>query len=202
MSLLGKKIGMTQIFDEQGNFVPVTLVEAGPCPILALRGKNILLGYGNRKESRVGKPALGFFKKVGVAPQEIIKEVRVEDLTRYKVKQELKVDEFKPGDFVDISGVSIGKGFQGGVRRWHWRGGPKTHGSTSHRRVGSIGASSDPSRVFKGQHMPGHMGARRTTTQNLKVVSVDLSENILAIKGAVPGHKNGLLVVRKAIKVH
>ena len=191
---------MTQIFSEDGKRVSVTAIEAGPCPILAVKGKNIQIGFDLAKESRVKKPILGIFKKLNIAPRKLIRECLKEPAKEYKIGEELKVDLFKPGDFVDITGTSIGKGFQGGMKRWHWHGGPQTHGSTSHRRVGSIGSTTSPGRVFKGHHMPGHMGARRTTLQNLRVVKIDPENNLLLVKGAVPGYKNSYLIIRKAKK--
>ncbi|MCK5580606.1 MAG: 50S ribosomal protein L3 [Candidatus Omnitrophica bacterium] len=200
--LIGKKLGMTQIFDKDGNVVPVTVVEAGPCPVLGLREEplKIKVGFDPVKESRVKKPQLGFFKKVGVAPMRLIKEFESTDNKDYQVGQEVKADIFKAGDFVDISGVSKGKGFQGGMKRWNWSGGPAGHGSMHHRRVGSIGASADPSRTFRGTHMPGQMGAQNVTTQGLRVIEVDVENNILLIKGAVPGSKNSLVVVNRSKK--
>jgi large subunit ribosomal protein L3 len=200
IGLLGKKIGMTQVFSEDGRMVGVTAIEAGPCPVLAIKEKNIQIGFDLVKESRVKKPLLGYFKKLNVAPRKFIIELPKEAGRVYKVGEELKADLFKPGDFVDVIGTSIGKGFQGGMKRWHWKGGPRTHGSTSHRRVGSIGSSTSPGRVFKGHHMPGHMGNQRVTLQNLKVIKTDLENNILLVKGAVPGHKNSYLIIRGAKK--
>lgn len=198
--LLGKKIGMTQVFAENGNLVGVTAIEAGPCCVLSVNEKSIQLGFDNIKESRVKKPELGYFKKLNVAPRRIIREVSKDPQTEYKVGQELRADLFKTGDFVDITGTSIGKGFAGGMKRWHWHGGPQTHGSTSHRRVGSMGSSTTPGRVWKGHHLPGHMGAASVTTQNLKVVKVDTENNLLLVKGTVPGHKNSYLIIKKAKK--
>ncbi|MCX5696174.1 MAG: 50S ribosomal protein L3 [Candidatus Omnitrophica bacterium] len=198
--ILGKKIGMTQIFAEDGALVNVTAVEAGPCPVLAVKEKNIQLGFDLIKEKRLKRPIAGYFKKLNIEARKFIREVPKEQSKEYKVGEEIKVDIFTQGDFVDVSGVSIGKGFQGGMKRWHWQGGPMTHGSTSHRRVGSIGSSTTPGRVFKGHHMPGHMGALGVTTQNLKIVKIDKENNILLIKGAVPGFKNGYVIIRKAKK--
>lgn len=199
--ILGKKIGMTQVFAEDGKLISVTAIEAGPCPILAVKEKHIQLGFdASPAENRVKKPLLGYFKKLNISPQKVIREVTKEKDREYKLGEELKVDLFKSGDFVDISGISKGKGFQGGMKRWGWQGGPKTRGSTSHRRVGSLGSSTSPGRVWKGHHLPGHMGASRVTIQNLKVIKVDLQNNLLLLKGAVPGHKNSYLIIRKAKK--
>lgn len=200
IGILGKKIGMTQIFSEDGKMTPVTAVEAGPCPILAVKEKHIQLGFEAVKENRLKKPIAGYFKKINISPLKVIKEVSKEPQQEYKVGQEIKADLFKAGDFVDVTGISKGKGFQGGMKRWHWHGGPMTHGSMSHRRVGSLGSSTTPGRVWKGHHMPGHMGAKQTTTQNLRVVKVDIENNLLLIKGAIPGYKNSYLVIKKAKK--
>lgn len=191
---------MTQVFSEDGKLVSVTAIEAGPCPILAIKEKSIQIGFDLAKESRVKKPILSFFKKINIAPRKVIKEVLKEPAKEYKVGEEVRVDLFKPGDFVDVTGISIGKGFQGGMKRWHWHGGPQTHGSTSHRRVGSIGSTTTPGRVWKGHHLPGHMGAKQTTLQNLRVIKTDLQNNLLLVKGAVPGHRNSYLIIRKAKK--
>ena len=200
--LIGKKLGMTQIFDRDGNVIPVTVVEAGPCYILELIDSplKVSLGFDQVKESRVNKPRLGLFKKIGIAPLRVIKEFRSMDNKDYKPGQEIKADLFKAGEFVDVAGHSIGKGFQGGMKRWNWSGGPAGHGSMHHRRVGSIGASSDPSRVLKGTHMPGHMGDRQVTVQNLRVMQVDLDNNLLLLKGAVPGSKNSFITITKSRK--
>lgn len=198
--ILGIKIGMTQIFGEDGRVIPVTAIEAGPCVVMGLTEKNVKVGFGGTKESRVKKPQAGEFKKLNLPVKKHIRELRVADKSDLKVGDEIRVDIFKEGDFVDIGGTSIGKGFQGGMKRWHWKGTPQTHGSNSHRRTGSVGASSDPSRIFKGKTMPGHMGNSRITVQNLKVMKVDLANNLLVVRGAVPGHTNALLEIRKAIK--
>ena len=198
--LLGKKIGMTQIFSEDGKLVSITAIEAGPCPVLAVKEKSIQIGFDIAKETRVKKPLLGYFKKNNITPRKVIREVTKEASREYKIGEELKVDLFKAGDFVDITGTSLGKGFAGGMKRWHWHGGPMTHGSTSHRRVGSIGSTTTPGRVWKGHHMPGHMGNQKTTVQNLKVVKIDSQNNLILVKGAVPGHKNGYVIIKKAKK--
>ena len=198
--IIGKKIGMTQIFTEDGKLVGVTAIEAGPCPVLAVKEKSIQICFEPLKEGRGKKPILGFFKKVKVAPHKLIREVMKETAREYKIGEEIKVDLFKQGDFVDVTGTSVGKGFQGGMKRWHWKGGPQTHGSTSHRRIGSIGSTTTPGRVWKGHHLPGHMGAIRTTIQNLKVVKIDTVNNIILLNGTVPGHKNSYLIIRTAKK--
>lgn len=198
--LLGKKIGMTQVFTDDGKIVGVTVIEIGPCPVLAIKGKSLQLGFDSAKETSLKKPVSGYFKKLNITPRKFIREVSKDSAVEYKVGQELKVDLFKMGDFVDITGTSIGKGFQGGMKRWHWKGGPETHGSTSHRRVGSIGSSTTPGRVFRGHHMPGHMGNITVTAQNMKVIKVDLENNLILVKGAIPGRKNNYLVIKKAKK--
>jgi len=198
--LLGKKIGMTQVFTGDGKLVSVTAIEVGPCSVLAIKPKSIQIGFDPIKENRTKKPILGYFKKLNISPLRLIKEVSREIGKEYKVGEELNVDLFKAGDFVDITGTSIGKGFQGGMKRWHWKGGPASHGSTSHRRVGSMGSSTTPGRVFKGHHLPGHMGNARVTLQNLRIVKLDAEKNILLVKGAVPGHKNSYLIIKKAKK--
>jgi len=206
IGILGRKIGMTEIFEEDGKLTPVTIIEAGPCLVLQLKSPDldgyraVQLGFGEKKENRTKRPLLGHFKKAGVKPKKFIKEIRISDKDNYKIGREIKVDIFKEGDFVDVSGMTIGKGFQGGMKRWGWKGGPASHGSMTHRRPGSIGASSFPSRVFKGHHLPGRMGGNRRTVQKLKVVKVDLENNMLMLKGAVPGHKNSYLVIRNTSK--
>jgi len=200
--LLGKKLGMTQIFDKEGNVIPVTVVEAGPCTVLGLKESpvKVKLGFGPVKESRVNKAQLGFFKKLGVVPARVIKEFHSTDNKDYKVGQEVKADCFKPGEFVDVTGTSIGKGFQGGMKRWHWKGGPAGHGSMHHRRVGSIGASADPSRTLRGTHMPGQMGNKRATVQGLQVMDVNADDNTILVRGAVPGHANSILTINRSQK--
>ena len=200
-TILGKKIGMTQLFDEEGKIIPVTVISAGPCVVLGINEKNVCLGYEDLVERKVKKPQAGIFKKINVTPKRYVQEFRKGNgQTEVKIGDEVKADIFKTGDYVDVVGVSIGKGFQGGMKRWNWMGTPKTHGSTSKRRVGSIGSSADPSRVFKGTHMPGHMGNRRTTVQNLRVIRVDLQNNLLVVKGGIPGSRKGLVAIRRAKK--
>lgn len=197
---------MTQIFKDTGEVVPVTVIEAGPCVVLQIKSPQAdgyaaaQLGFDKRKETHTNRPQMGKFKKINVNPIRFIKEIRTGNLQDLKVADKVTVDIFTAGGYVDITGTSIGKGFQGGVKRWHWKGGPKTHGSTSHRAPGSIGASSDPSRVFKGQHLPGHMGNRRVTVQSLEVVEVDKENNLILVKGAVPGPKGNYLLIKEALK--
>lgn len=200
--LIGKKLGMTQVFDKDGNVFPVTVIETGPCTILELKDspKKVTLGFDEIKEPRVNKPQLGFFKKVGVPAMRVIKEFPSTDNKDYQVGQRLNADFFKPGDFVDVQGTSIGKGFQGGMKRWHWAGGPAAHGSMHHRRVGSIGASADPSRTLKGTNMPGQMGNKTCTVQGLRVLEVDAENNLVVVKGGIPGHKNATVYVSRSQK--
>jgi len=204
--ILGKKIGMTQLFDKD-MLVPVTVVEAGPCRVVQKKtekkdGYNaIQLGFGEIKEDRITRPLLGHFKKKGVSPQRYLKEVRTGDIDQIKIGEEIKVDIFKEGDLVNISGISKGKGFAGVMKRHNFKGGPASHGAKQwHRRPGSIGASSDPSRVFKGKKMPGRMGWEKTTVRNLRVMKVDEKGNFLLIKGALPGKNGDLLTIKEVRK--
>jgi len=200
-AILGRKIGMTRIFDENGVSIPVTAISAGPCVVLGLTDKNVRLGYEDIEEKDTKKPQLGMFKKLNIAPKRVIREIRgISNDSDIQVGSQIKVDIFKNGDFVDVVGVSIGKGFQGGMKRWNWSGTPTSHGSMSHRRVGSMGSNTTPGRVFKGKHLHGHMGNARTTVQNLKVVRVDAQNNLLLIKGQTPGFNSGLLIIGKAKK--
>lgn len=198
--ILGKKIGMMQIFADDSSRVSVSVIEAGPCPILSIKEKSIQLAFDPIKESKVSKPILNLFKKIGVGPRKFIREVGKDLNQEYKVGEEIKVDLFKAGDFVDVTGLSIGKGFAGGMKRWNWHGGPQGHGSMSHRRIGSIGSSTTPGRVWKGHHLPTHMGTDRVTVKNLKVIKIDLENNLLLIEGSVPGHRSGYLVIKQAKK--
>jgi len=207
--ILGTKLGMTQVFDETGQVVPVTVVQAGPCVVTQRRTKDkdgydaVQLGLVEFiKPQRVNKAMTGHFKKANVAPMRYLGEMRVEDSKdETKVGDRVLVDGFKVGEYVDVSGVSKGKGFQGGVKRWHYRGGEASHGSMFHRAPGGIGASSFPSRVWKGQHFPGHMGNERKTAQNLRVVKIDSDENLLLVRGSVAGPAGSYIVIRKAKKI-
>ncbi|MDD2751799.1 MAG: 50S ribosomal protein L3 [Candidatus Omnitrophica bacterium] len=200
LGILGKKLGMTQVFTDNGDLVSVTAIEAGPCPVLKVNDKSLQLGFEAIAEKHLSKPVLGYFKKLQLNPCKIVKEVIKDPSKEYKIGDQIKLDIFKPGDFVDVIGTSIGKGFQGGMKRWHWHGGPQTHGSMSHRRIGSLGSSTTPGRTWTGHHLPGHMGAGRVTTQNLKVIKIDLENNIILVKGSVPGNKNNYLIIRQAKK--
>ncbi|MBU4312905.1 MAG: 50S ribosomal protein L3 [Candidatus Omnitrophica bacterium] len=198
--ILGKKLGMTQIFTEEGEFVPVTVIEAGPCTILKVLKNKVMLGFGVKKEKNTPKPELGFYKKLDVKPSAFVKELAFDVNDKISAGQQLTLDIFKEKDFVDVTGTSIGKGFQGGMKRWGWSGGPDGHGSMHHRRVGSIGGSSYPSRVWKGLHLPGRMGNKKKTTQNLEIVKIVKDKNMLLVKGPVPGADNGYLEIRLAKK--
>ncbi len=207
--LIGRKVGMTQVFGEDGSHVPVTVIEAGPCTILEIRREDthgydaLQVGFGSKKKN-VTKPQAGLFKKANVAPMRVVREVRfekTEKLQGYEVGQSLTVEMFSPGELVDVVGVTKGKGFQGGVKRYGWYGGDATHGSMFHRAPGSIGASSDPSRVWPGHHMPGRMGGARRTTLNLSVVRVLPEQNLVLVRGAVPGANGSLVMIRKSVKL-
>ena len=206
IGILGKKLGMTNIYNEAGKVVPVTLVEAGPCHVTQVKTKDldgynaIQIGFGTKREGLVSNPDKGRFKKAGVAPAKFVKEIRVVDAAPYKVGQKLEVDLFAKGDYVDVTGTSIGKGFQGGVKRWGWAGGDQGHGSMFHRAVGSIQSGARLGRVTKGHHLPGHMGVDKITVQNMEIIDVDKANNLILIKGSVPGHKNSYLIVKEARK--
>lgn len=202
IGLIGRKLGMTQIFDKEGNVFPVTAVEVGPCTVLELKESpmKVKIGFETVKESKLKKPELGFFKKIGVEPKKYIQEFKSTDNKEYSVGQEIKADFFRPGDYVDVVGISIGKGFQGGMKRWHWSGGPAAHGSMHHRRVGSIGSSADPSRTLRGMNMPGRMGGKRATVQSLRVLDVDAENGIVVIKGAITGHQNSIVTINRSEK--
>ena len=204
--IIGIKLGMTQVFAQDGTSVPCTVLQAGPCVVVQRRTAQkdgyeaVQLGLVEFvKPQRINRPMTGHFKKAGVPPLRLLREFRLEaSADETKVGDRVLVDGFAPGEIVDVTGVSKGKGFQGGVKRWHYRGGDETHGSMFHRAPGGIGASSFPSRVWKGQHFPGHMGHERVTVKNLRVVKVDSEENLLLVRGAVPGPAGGYLLIRKA----
>lgn len=206
IGLLGKKIGMTHLFSERGDAVSVTIIEAGPCPIVYRKTvgtdgyEAVQIGYkAERKTKKVAKPLKGHFDKAKVAPQKHLKEFCLEspESSKYVVGQTLTVGMFEPGETVRVTGVTKGKGFQGGVKRWGYLGGPETHGSMFHRAPGSIGASSFPSRVFKGHHMPGRMGTDTVTVKGLRVVKVLPEQNLVLVTGAVPGPAGGLITISK-----
>lgn len=197
---------MTQIFDENGRVIPVTVVEAGPCVVVQKKTVEtdgydaIQVGFGELREKLVNKPRKGHFAKAGVSLRRTLKEFRMEDVANYNVGDEIKVDTFEIGDKVDVSGVSKGKGFQGTIKRWNASIGPMSHGSKFHRAPGSMGAASDPSRTFKNKRMPGHMGAKNTTVLNLEVVKIMPEKNIILIKGGIPGPNKGTVVIRNSVK--
>ena len=197
-AIIGKKVGMTQIFDENGRVIPVTVVEAGPCVVVQKKTVEtdgydaIQVGFGELREKLVNKPRKGHFAKAGVSLRRT--------LHNYNVGDEIKVDTFEIGDKVDVSGVSKGKGFQGTIKRWNASRGPMSHGSKFHRAPGSMGAASDPSRTFKNKRMPGHMGAKNTTVLNLEVVKIMPEKNIILIKGGIPGPNKGTVVIRNSVK--
>lgn len=205
--ILGKKIGMTQVFDENGAVIPVTVVLAGPVSVIQKKtveidGYNaIKVGFEDISEKRVNKPLKGQFEKANVTPKRYMREFKLDDISGYEVGNVIKVEDmFQNGDKVDVSGISKGKGYAGTVKRFGTARGRMTHGSGYHRGLGSMGAHSDPSRIFKGKVMPGHMGAEKVTVQNLTVVRVDAERGLLLIKGAVPGPKGGLLVIKDSVK--
>jgi large subunit ribosomal protein L3 len=203
MGLMGKKLGMTQVYGEKGEVVPVTVIEAGPCTVTEVRtlerdGYTALqLGFGTNKEKRFSRPVLGQFKKRNLPPSRHLKEFRVADVSAYQPGQKLTVDLFEAGQFVDVQGVTKGRGFQGVVKRYGFVAGHASHGPTHGKQPGSIGASAFPSRVIKGKRLPGRMGGENLTIRNLKVFAVDAEQNLLLLRGAVPGPVNGLVFVKK-----
>ena len=205
-AIIGKKLGMSQIFTADGKVIPVTVVEAGPCPVVQIKTKEndgydaIQVGFGTVKETRVNKPQAGHFKKAGVTAKRYLREFRFADCSKYTLGQELTCDTFAEGDKVDVTGTSKGHGFSGVIQRWNQHRGPMAHGSGYHRGVGSMGACSSPSRVFKNKHMSGQWGNEKVTIQNLTVARVDSARNLLLIKGAIPGAKGGIVVVKESVK--
>ena len=205
-TIIGKKIGMTQIFDEEGKVIPVTVIEAGPCVVAQVKsvetdGYNaIQLGFGEVKESKVNRPEKGHFAKANIAAKKHLREFRVDEVESYKVGDEIKADTFEKGDKIDVQGTSKGKGFQGVIKRHGQSRGPMGHGSMYHRRPGSMGPTSTPGRVFKGKKLPGHMGVETVTIQNLEVVKVDLDKNVILVKGSVPGAKGAVLKIKSSVK--
>mgnify|MGYP000844256634 CR=1 FL=1 len=206
-AIIGKKIGMTQIFDEAGNVVPVTVVEAGPCVVVQKKtvendGYNsIQFGFGDMREKLANKPIKGHFAKADVAVKRTLKEFRLDNTDAVNVGDVIKADTFAAGDIVDVSGISKGKGFQGTIKRNNNARLKETHGTGPvHRHAGSMGANSSPSRIFKGKALPGHMGAEKVTVQNLEIVKVDAENNLIAVKGAIPGPKNGIVTIVDCVK--
>ena len=205
-AIIGRKVGMTQIFDEAGKVIPVTVLEAGPCVIAQVKsvetdGYNaVQLGFGDVKESKLNNPEKGHFTKSKLALKKHLREFRMDSVEDVKVGDELKADVFAKGDKVDIQGISKGKGFQGVIKRHHQSRGPMGHGSMYHRRPGSMGSTSTPGRVFKGKNLPGHTGRITVTIQNLEVVSVDLDKNVILVKGSVPGANGTILKIKQSVK--
>ena len=209
IGLLGKKLGMTHVYDEYGRRRAVTAIQAGPCTILQRRTRErhgydaLQVGFEPIAERKLTKPEFGQFKKAGAGPFRYVRELRlrpVSDTGDWQVGQQLTVDLFQQHELVDVTGISIGKGFQGGMKRWHWRGGGATHGSTSHRAPGSIGSTTTPGRVWRGHHLPGHMGQDRVTTQNIRIARLDLQHHLLLVEGPVPGAEQSLVMVTKSRK--
>ena len=205
-AILAQKVGMTQIFNEDGVLTPVTVLLAGPCVVTQVKTEDkdgyeaVQVGFMDKRETLVNNPDRGKFDKADIPYKRFIREFRFENAAEYNVKDEIKADIFEAGDKIDVSAISKGKGFQGAIKRFNQHRGPMKHGSKYHRHAGSNGSASDPSRVFKGKHMPGQMGAKRVTVQNLEVVRVDADDNLILVKGAVPGPKKALVEVREAVK--
>ena len=205
-ALIGKKLGMTQIFDENGVVIPVTVIEAGPCVVAQVKTiendgyEAVQLGFGEVKENKVNKPVKGHFAKANVPVKKHLREFRLDSIEGIKVGDELKADIFAAGEKIDVQGTSKGKGFQGVIKRHGQHRGPMGHGSMYHRRPGSMGATSTPGRVFKGKKLPGHMGHVTVTIQNLDIVRVDMDKNVILVKGSVPGAKGAILKIKSAIK--
>lgn len=205
-AIIGKKVGMTQVFDKKGKVIPVTVLEAGPCVVAQVKTVDndgydaVQLGFGDVKESKVNKPVKGHFAKSKLPLKKHLREFRLDSIEGIKVGDELKADVFAKGDKVDIQGTSKGKGFQGCIKRHGQHRGPMGHGSMYHRRPGSMGSTSTPGRVFKGKRLPGHMGRNTITIQNLEVVSVDLDKNVILVKGSVPGANGAILKIKSSVK--
>jgi large subunit ribosomal protein L3 len=205
--IIGKKLGMTRVFSQEGNMVPVTVIEAGPCPIIQTKTKErdgynaLQVGFLPKKPTRVNRPLTGHFKKSGRGGFYVLKELRVDEIGQYELGQEIAADIFNPGDLVDVTGTSKGRGFSGVMKRHGFRGAPGSHGTHEYsRHGGSIGAAADPSKTFKGKKMPGHFGNQRVTVQNIEVVEVRPQENLIFLKGAIPGWRNGIVTIRQAKK--
>ena len=205
-AILATKVGMTQIFNEDGVLTPVIVLQAGPCVVTQVKTEEndgysaVQVGFVDIREKLVNKPKKGHFDKAGVAYKRFVRELKLENAAEYAVKQEIKADIFAAGDKIDATAISKGKGFQGAIKRLGQHRGPMTHGSKFHRHQGSNGACSDPSKVFKGKGMPGHMGAKQITIQNLEIVKVDAENNLLLVKGAVPGPKKALVTIKETVK--
>ena len=205
-AILTTKVGMTQIFNEDGVLTPVTVLQAGPCVVTQVKTEEndgysaVQVGFVDKKEKGINKPQKGHFDKAGVAPKRFVREFRFENAEEYTVGQEIKADIFTAGDKIDATATSKGKGYAGGIKRHGLKSGPSAHGSKYHRHAGSNGMASEPSKVFKGKNMPGQMGAERVTIQNLEIVKVDADQNIILVKGAVPGPKKSLVMLKESVK--
>ena len=205
-AILAPKVGMTQIFNEDGVLTPVTVLQAGPCVVTQIKTVEndgysaVQVGFADKRENLVNKPMKGQFDKAGVSCKRFVREFKFENAEEYAVAQEIKADIFTTGDKIDATAISKGKGFQGAIKRFGQHRGPMAHGSKFHRHQGSNGACSDPSKVFKGKGMPGHMGSKRVTIQNLEVVRVDAENNLILVKGAVPGPKKSLVTIKETVK--
>jgi len=205
-AILGTKVGMTQMFREDGTMIPVSVVLAGPCPVVQVKNKErdgyeaVQVAFKPVREKLITRPEKGHLKKAGLGAYRYVREFKLEDAANYEVGSEIKADVFENGDYVDVVGTSKGKGFAGSIKRWNQARGRKTHGSHSYRVAGSMGACTYPGEVFKTKHLPGHMGVERVTVQNLEVVRVDAERNLLLIKGAIPGAKGGLVMVKETVK--
>ena len=205
-AILATKVGMTQIFSDDGVLTPVTVLQAGPCVVTQVKTVEndgysaVQVGFVDKREKLVSKPQKGSFDKAGVSYKRYVRELKLDDAESYAVAQEIKADVFAAGDKIDATAISKGKGFQGAIKRQGQHRGPMTHGSKYHRHAGSNGAASDPSKVFKGKKMPGHMGAKQITVQNLEVIRVDAENNLILVKGAVPGPKKALVTIRETVK--
>lgn len=205
-AILATKVGMTQIFNADGVLTPVTVLQAGPCVVTQVKTeendgyKAVQVGFVDKREKLVNKPQKGHFDKAGVSYKRFVRELRLENAEEYSVKDEIKADIFAEGDKIDATGVSKGKGFQGAIKRHGQSRGPMAHGSKYHRHAGSNGACSDPSKVFKGKRMPGHMGSKQVTVQNLEIVKIDAENNLILVKGAVPGPKKSLVTLKETVK--
>ncbi|MBQ3553885.1 MAG: 50S ribosomal protein L3 [Clostridia bacterium] len=205
-AILGKKLGMTQLFDENGVLIPVTVIEAGPCRVTQKKTDEndgytaVQLGFDEKKEKHTTKPMQGHFKKAGTAYMKYLKEFKLEGAADMNVGDEVKADVFAEGEIIDVTGITKGKGYAGTIKRWGTHRGPMTHGSGYHRGPGSMGACSTPSRVMKGKHLAGHLGVEKVTIQNLTVIKVDAEKNIIAVKGAVPGPKGGMVIIKDSVK--
>ncbi len=205
-AILGTKVGMTQLFAEDGKVIPVTVIQAGPCTVVQKKTVDnegydaVVVGFGEVREKSLNKPQKGTFAKADVAAKKYLREFRLDDISSLNVADEIKADIFEAGEKIDVSGISKGKGFAGPMKRWGLHRGPMSHGSGYHRGSGSMGACSNPGRVMKGKKLPGHMGVVKVTVQNLEIVKVDAEANLILVKGAIPGNKGGLVTVRNSVK--